>query len=235
MLDIYIYEKDTADCEKLKECCIGYLIRKNYEADIHILSDRSGTDEAALYILEFGEETENLSRRLRRLNSGSYIIVMLNKPSELKKAVTPGICPSGFLIRPVEAEDVDEVLDGIYEDHMRSSAESCGAFTIKQKSRVITVPYKNIILFESSNKKVIVRTENQEFEFYDTLDSIISAVPDSFFKIHKSFVVNTDRIASVNYGAMTVEFDDGSSAYISRTYKAALKEKMSGRAKAAGR
>jgi len=72
----------------------------------------------------------------------------------------------------------------------------------------------------------------QEYEFYTTLDAVLKDAPDCFMKIHKSFVVNLSRIVSADYGNMSVEFDDGSEAYISRTYKNELKERLSGRSEA---
>ena len=75
----------------------------------------------------------------------------------------------------------------------------------------------------------MLRTENQEFEFYDTLDNVLKSVPQDFIQIHKSYVVNSKHIISVDYGGQTVCLDDGSEAYLSRTYKSSLRELMASR------
>lgn len=228
MLDIYILERNVKLFCHLKELCFRYLMSKNIEAEIYEYSDEKLPASAALYILEINDDTETVSRRLRSLNSGSYIIVRLNGYNELKKAVTPGICPSGILVAPCEKGDVEAVLDEIYSDRMRCTAgsEKLGMFSFRQKAREFSIPFEKILLFESSNKKVLIRTETQEFEVCETLEAILKRAPNCFMKIHKSFVVNLTRIVSADYGAMTVELDDGSVAFISRTYKAELRERL---------
>lgn len=231
MLDIYILEHNVKLFDHLKDICFRYLMVKNLEAEIYEFSDDRLPASAALYILEICGNTEAVSRRLHSLNKGSYIIVRLNDYKELTKAVTPGICPSGVLVYPCEKDDVEAVLDEIYADYMRCSSENSklGMFSFRQKAREFSIPFEKIILFESRNKKVLIRTEAQEFEVYETLDAVSKRLPDCFMKIHKSFVINLSRVVSADYGAMEVELDDGSAAYMSRTYKSELRERLKGR------
>ena len=127
----------------------------------------------------------------------------------------------------VDKENVDMILDEVYEDHFRSSSDRCGElFTFRLKAKEYSIPFERILYFESRNKKMIIRTETQELEFYGTLDSVMSAAPQCFMRIHKSFIANIDRISVVDYGKMTVEFDDGSAVLLSRTFKAQLKERL---------
>lgn len=231
MLDIYIMENNAEMYNRLKELCFKYLMNRNYEAEVYAYSPESISVSAALFLLVLDTKTETISRMVRSLNNSSYIVVLLSNYKELKKAVTPGINPSGFLVKPYERAEVETVLDEVYTDHIRCGINNSklGIFTFKHKAKEYSVPFEKIILFESRNKKVTVRTEIQEFEFYDTLDSVIKNAPDCFMKIHKSFVVNLLRIVSADYGAMTVEFDDGSVAYMSRTYKSELRERLNER------
>lgn len=229
MLDIYILE-DDGGYEELKNFCVGFLIRKNYDAEIYRYSPEKTAEAAAIYMLDFDDGTEKLSRLIRNINGGSYVIVLVDGVDKLKKAVTPGISPSGIVIKPWDKNDIDTVLDEVYADHFRSSDnKNLGMFNFKVKAKEYKIPYERILYFESRNKKIIVRTETQELEYYGTLDSILASAPEQFIKIHKSFVVNLGRISAADYGEMTVEFDDGSAAFISRTYKAELRERLGGR------
>ena len=229
--DIYIYETDEQIYSTLKDICFRYLMQKNYESEIYEYTEENYPSAAAMFIIAYNDKTEEISQKIRFRNSGNYIVVRINDLGELKKVVSPKICPSGFMVRPCVREEVEAVLDVIYADHMRccSDAQSLGNFVFKQKAKEYVIPYEKIILFESRNKKIAVRTETQEFEFYTTLENIAANAPECFIKIHKSFIINLSRVNSVDYGNMIVEFDDGSFAYISRTYKNELKEKMSSR------
>lgn len=226
MMDIYILENNDSSYEELKNICVSYLIRKNYDVQVRRYKGNI-VDSASIYMLRFDDKTEELSRMVRNINRGSYVVVLVDDISKIKCAVTPGICPSGVVIKPWDKEDISIVLDEIYNDSIRIDVNNrSGSFSFKIKAKEYSVSYDRILYFESQNKKIIVRTETQEFEYYDTLDSILNKTPDVFLKIHKSFVVNLSRIASVNYSMMTVEFDDGSRALISRTYKAQLKTRL---------
>lgn len=229
MLDICIFEKDPEELERIRRLCFIYLMDKNYEADIYELSGEI-RENCALYLLMFCDNTERLARQIRAVNSQSYIAVTVSSLSELSRAVCPGISPSGFILKPPDKDDVRTLLDEIYTDHCRCTGDGRqGVFRFKTRSREYTIPYDKILLFESRNKKVVVRTEVQEFDYYDTLDSVMQSLPEGFMKIHRSFVVNTDRIASVDYSEMTVFFDDGSGALLSRTYKNELKQRLNER------
>ena len=230
MLDIFIYEEDSGLRKQLKEQCLSYLIENNYDSGIYEYSESVEKHETALYMLELDERSSDYSHSIRRNNSSNYVIMLLNNNGELVKAVRPGINPSGYIIKPFERQNVYLVLDEVFTDYRNCVGDlSEGMFCFKIKSKEYTVPYDKIILFESRNKKTVLRTEIQEFEFYDTLDEILKNTPDFFVKIHKSFVINLMRVSSVDYGKMFVELDDGSVAYISRTYKSELKELMRSR------
>lgn len=229
MLDIYIMENRAEDFRKLKELCFTFLMKNDYDGEIYCYQEENIPESAAVYILTLCEETERLSRKLRGINSGSYVIVIVSAVAELKKAVTPGIAPSGLLIRPCEKSEVEAVLDEIYTDHKRTSGGTLGNFNFKVKAREYSLPYEKIILFESRSHKMILRTEIQEFEFYSTAEEIMKIVPSCFMRIHKSYIVNTDRIVSADYSGMTVTFDDGSTAFLSRTYKSCLRDRISGK------
>lgn len=229
MLDIHIADKDRISSKKLEELCFAFLLGRNYDGEIfsHEPSELSLSETAALYMLECGESIEKNAAEIRRKNSESYIVPLLLSISQLIEVVKPSVNPSGFIIKPPENEQVETLLDEIYSDYMRCHEnEHLGIFRFKLKAREFSVPFDRIILFESSRKKIIIRTETQEYEYYGTLDSIMELVPDCFIKIHKSFIVNASHISEVDYGGMTVIFDDGSQAYISRTYKNSLKEKL---------
>lgn len=229
-MDIFLYEDDRAVEKQLRNQCLSYLIENNYESNIYEYSENTDTYETALYMLQLSEKLPAYSRHIRQNNTSNYVVVLLNSNGELIKAVRPGVNPSGYLIRPFERENVHLILDEVFTDYKNYvGSSSDGLFCFKIKSKEYTVPYDKIILFESRNKKTVLRTELQEFEFYETLDDIQKNAPDCFVKIHKSFIVNITKIASVDYGKMYVEFDDGTMAYISRTYKSSLKELMKSR------
>ncbi len=224
MLDIFIIGDDGQNAAALKDICFRYLMQKDYDSEIYIDGDISDKSTAGIYMIAFGDNLENIAVTVKRNNSQSYITVLVKNAGELMKSVRPPICPSGYLMKPYRDADVKETLNNIFSDYKRCIGSTEGEiFHFKIKAKNYSVPFERIIFFESDRKKVIARTEIQEFEFYSTLENILQVVPKSFIKVHKSFVINTAHIVSVDFGTMTVVFDDGSKAYISRAYKNDLK------------
>lgn len=227
MPDIYIFDSGSS-VRQLKDICFRWLMEKNYESEI-VCGEWQNLclpDSVCLYMIGGGDSLRDISDAIRKKNPESYIVVLISGMSELAAAVRPSICPSGYIMKPPKTDAVEELLEEIFSDYARSFGGSRRMFHFKLKSKEFALPYDSIILFESRSKKVIVRTEIQEFEYYDTMDNILKSVPEEFVRIHKSFIVNTSRIAAADFGAMSVTFDDGSEAYISRTYKNDLKDKL---------
>lgn len=225
MLDIFICSDNKHDAEILKSFCLKYLIQKNIDSDIKVLTENELNvgNETALFIIESDKHFLECVSSVRELNRQNYIIAIINALEELAHIVLPTVRLSGYLLKPVSEENTITLLNGIYSDHTNSGSRTV-MFRFKIKAREFSIPLNKIILFESSNKKVIVRTETQEFEYYDTLESMSSMLPETFIRIHKSFIINIDRMASVDYASQTVYMDDGTEACLSRTYKANFKE-----------
>lgn len=231
MPDIYVIDRRKDEGEQIRSICFNYLMFRNIEAESRLVDSVSGIGkETCLCMVECSEGLVPIVFEIRSLNSMNYVVLIIKSFSELASGVRPGICPSGYVLLPPEKDKIYELLDAVFEDYLHCTEnEECGLFRFKIKSKEFSVPYDRIILFESSNKKIMLRTENQEFEFYDTLDNVLKSVPQDFIQIHKSYVVNSKHIISVDYGGQTVCMDDGSEAYLSRTYKSSLRELMASR------
>lgn len=208
---------------------VRYTIKNNLECDIKKCGSTEQPDEkAAIYILAFFDGIEELAVKIRRANPMNYVIVTIDDPLLLMKIITPQVSPSGYLMSPVNESKAAVLFESIISDYDKISGSS-GAFVFKIKAREYSVPLKNILFFESSNKKVIIRTVSQEIECPMTLSDILAELPGSFMQIHKSYIINLNMVSTVDYGNMCVEFENGCTAFISRTYKAAFKEKMNER------
>lgn len=225
MPDIYIYDSDKTSAELLKKHCFGYVLDKNYESEIYI-DKVSINSDSGIYMLD-SVGIEEYAREIWESSRGSYIVALLCDNAEIVKTVKPWVRPSGILFKPPSSDDTKTVLDEIYADfRRRAKSDSALLFHFKLKAKEYAIPYERIILFESCHKKILVRTEVQEFEYYGTLESILSSAPDKFVQIHKSFVINTEHIVCMDFGNMMVTLSDGSEAYISRTFKSRLKDKL---------
>jgi DNA-binding LytR/AlgR family response regulator len=232
-VDIILYDNSSDHLARLERICIGYCFKKN--TDDRIVAKRIATEaEAAACdrdlvctcMLGLSAKVKDMTIRIRAKKPHDYLVFVGNDAEEAIRYMTPATRPSGFVFRPADKAVVEQLLEEINADFTASGDGE--RFVFKIQSASYSVPLEKIVYFEAASKKVRLRTNAQEFTFYDALDALEERLSSGFMRIHKSFLVNTARIASVDFAGMTVLFDEGSTAFISRTHKAALRAFMEG-------
>ena len=88
----------------------------------------------------------------------------------------------------------------------------------------IKIPYGEIIYIESLSDYIKVVTINNEFASKDKISRLAEILPDIFLRIHRSFIINTDRIKEVSYDELLV---DDVRLNVGRSYRKVVKETLS--------
>lgn len=128
---------------------------------------------------------------------------------------------SHYLMQPISQADIISALKRCFTEQKIQTKQ---VIKIKPvKSSVPTfVPLSDISFIEIFRKIVIVHTEEREIHTYSTLNAISQQLDESFFRVHKSFIVNMNNIHSLN--TMEVILKNGRHIPVSRKNKVALKE-----------
>ncbi len=236
MLDIYVFEPDGNHLERLKEICIAYSVKSNYNMKIQTydyipesIDESLCGSEISLYMVKGSAEVHHLGNDINTLNQKNYTVLIVSAPSEVVNYISASLRPSGIIIKPADWDDTQGIIDDIINDYKKSS-DNDTQFHFKIRSREFSVGMNSIVYFEAANKKIILYTLSQAFEFYMTIDDVLNKLDSNFIRVHKSYIINLNHVSVVDYKEMTVCFSDGSTAYISRTYKNALQEAYSRRA-----
>lgn len=87
---------------------------------------------------------------------------------------------------------------------------------VKIGDKVRSFYYDDIMFFESSTTphKIILHLDNSQFEYYASIKEI-SDLDDSFFRCHRSYVVNKDNIESVDVATREITMKNGEVCYSS--------------------
>ncbi len=94
----------------------------------------------------------------------------------------------------------------------------------KKGAKYQRVPLADILWLEALENYVVIHTAKDKFVVYATLKSIESKLPtEDFFKIHRSFLVNLDKVDGYEDGYVYVL---GKPLPVSRSAKEALKERL---------
>lgn len=222
MLKIAICDDDKVICQQLEN------IIKQYESSSKIILNvevfYSGT---SLYqtmalghnfdLIFLDIEMELLSgidvgaKIRRQLNNQVLQIVYISGQENYALALF-STHPLDFLIKPLKPRQVIESIE------LTASLlhELRGYFTYKIGGEVRRMPVKDIIYFESANRKINMFTSQGGSAFYGRLDEIYEDLKNyRFLYIHKSYLVNYYFVELFKYDAVVLT--DGLDLPISQT------------------
>ncbi|MDD3174033.1 MAG: LytTR family DNA-binding domain-containing protein [Herbinix sp.] len=102
--------------------------------------------------------------------------------------------PLDFIIKPLTYDKICETLDNA----LKIITANDIVFLYKKGQISYKVPIKEILYFESANRKVNIITIKGSDTFYGTLESIAEKLP-YFINIHKSYLVNYNYVIKMEY------------------------------------
>lgn len=164
--------------------------------------------------------------------------------------------PTGFLIYVTSFEDLAfqtfryhlEALDYIVKGDMLTmipairtclstiaerlskehSDSSDAYFTVKLADSMRHIPLSDIVCLETSGRthRILLYTEQERLDFIGRLSELSEKLGDKFLRCHRSFLVNTEKIASVDFKSNELTMTTGQVCLISRAAKAELKKRF---------
>ena len=237
MIDVFVCGGDERDHTKIIDECTEYYINQNYDSEIYecgngdeLIKLIDNYDLEAIYFLECDEISDLMIERLQQSSKGSYLILMANDMKKILDTLSPNLRPSGYLILPAAKAEIENLVKKMCEQYEKVTGELL-CFRFKIRSRIYSVDISNIDYFEAANKKMILRTSNQEYEYYDSFDNIKGYLPEYFLRTHKSFLVNMNNVKNIDFKEMWLSFNDGAVAYISRGYRKNVEDYINSKTK----
>jgi len=126
-----------------------------------------------------------------------------------------------FLLMIQQFNDSQKEINNLKDekDKMKSSF-----LELISNRKTIRIPYKNILFIESLADYIKVNSiKGEEFLSKEKISAIEKRLPDIFLRIHRSFIVNTEKITSFNYEEVQLE---GVILKIGRSYKKLVLNKI---------
>ena len=90
-------------------------------------------------------------------------------------------------------------------------------FFIKSSGQQHRINFDDILYVESIKDYVNIKTENQEYIVLDTLKSLENQLPENFARVHKSFILNLEKIEKID--VKNAFLNSGKEIPIGETYK----------------
>jgi len=122
---------------------------------------------------------------------------------------------------------ITDCFNAIHNSLNAAKAKINNKISIDVGNNVIFLDFKDILFFETSGKehKISVHTLSGQTEFYGTLKNIETTVSTDFYKVHRSYLVNTTKIKSIDKRKMVIEMINGEMCYVSLRYLRGLLKK----------
>ncbi len=129
--------------------------------------------------------------------------------------------PLQFLVKPLEEKEVVRLVQkAVYLKYKKGYM-----FQFQKGNMMCRIPYGEILYFESRNKQIRLKSEQEEYYFYEKLDNVEKDVASgNFIRIHKSYLVNYHYIKS--YGAENIKMLDEEVLPVSRKYRQKAMEQI---------
>lgn len=230
MYMIGICDGEVKVCDAVKEMLLKYGKENKVVFEISIYY--SGEELCAE--LEQGKYPDILFLNVelsqaRDIEVGNYIRNKLDNRSMQIVYISEGLSctrqlfraqPIDFLVKPIEMEQVCEALE-LADKILRKNKT---VFEYWKGHVCFRVPLSEIIGFFSQGRKIVIRTVKGSIEYYGKMNEALARLPENFYSIHKSYVVNDDYI--VRYTYEQVELSDGEILSISKANRKKIREKM---------
>lgn len=171
-----------------------------------------------------------IAEEFRAFLKESQLLLLVNANMSPMLYIRPSIMPSGVLVKPSDPEQARLLFAELIRLVQKSQGDNALAgntFSINSHGTSYRIPLKDILYFESRNKKLFLCTKNLEIDFYDTLEHLMEQLPPDFIRCHKSFVVNRHAVTGASMSQNLIYLEGESIQIpISRSWKAAVKEAL---------
>ena len=165
------------------------------------------------------------ARLLRRQFAKIEILVIADVSVSPVQYMHPSIRASALLLRP-ESMVWEDTMRDFYEQlpAVREQQESQrNVLWIKNREGPFRIPFEQIYYLEAREKKVFVRTRQEEFGVGETMERLAEQLPENFVRCHRSFVVNAEHITQIRLSESLLYLGKELFVPISRTYKERFK------------
>lgn len=94
---------------------------------------------------------------------------------------------------------------------------------IMSNRKIARIPYHDIVYIESLSDYIQVNTLNEKIVSKEKISNLATRLPDVFIRIHRSFIINKEKIKSISYDEVIVE---DVNLNIGRSYRKAVKDTL---------
>ncbi|MGB1102908.1 MAG: response regulator [Crocinitomicaceae bacterium] len=149
--------------------------------------------------------------------------------------------PYGYIIKPFKEVDLHTSIEMALYKYSKEkevlkerdlfyslieNKDSQDFIFVKSKSRIVKIKTKDIYFVEALKDYVVINTLESRYTIHSTMKDIVKKLSsDHFIRVHRSFIVRVDKIASIEYPNLNLE-NDKKTVSIGGSFKDGLMERL---------
>lgn len=131
-----------------------------------------------------------------------------------------------YLLKPVSFERFMKAVNKVYDWYVKEKPDESQPTSIFVKTtlKYEKVDFADILFVEALDNYIAIQTVRKKLVTHSSLSSFLNNLPrDKFVQIHKSFVVNVDKVTSLEGNLLGI---DNYKLPVSKNYRAEIKERL---------
>lgn len=150
--------------------------------------------------------------------------------------------PHGYILKPFKEIDIHTTVEMAIHKHQKESEvkmendllrqlalpkDNADLIFVKAKSRLIRLRAEDIVCVEALKDYVVIHLANDKYTIHATMKDIERKLPESHFqRIHRSYIVNVDKIAAI-HNSSNIMLEGKDTEYpIGGSYRDAISERI---------
>lgn len=241
MKNIVICEDSPRQLDHLKDCIEKYIFIE--DLDLKIVLTASGPEPVQEYLnmetkgntlyfldIDLGEGKLtgiDLAKAIRQKDDLSKIVFITTLDGAMPQVFKNKLEALDFIVK----DDFDKIAPQVRQcidtalERTAINATDKKIFTAKIGRRTKLIDYDDIYYFQASdNHKIILIGNNEYFEFYDNLSTVIEQT--QFLQVHRSYVVNLSQVVEYDNTNKELHFPEELVVPVGRKYHKDLLEAL---------
>lgn len=227
MINIAIFDDDIYQLDTVHKKITDILNTKNIffhidtYSDLDTLQKECVTKKYNIYVLDINADGKNATTipfalKINQMDDNAEIIFITGHIDYFPDVY---VCKHVYCILK---DEIDEHLSKALTSAIDAvSNKKMTSVPIKTMHNIVMVKARNIIYLEKNLRRIkFVLSDNSILYTYASFDDYMYKLPKEFVRIHRSFIVNTNYIKSIENNLITLT--NGEIITVSRTYQKKL-------------
>jgi two-component system response regulator AgrA len=213
MLEVVICEDNITQRNNIKQLIENTILREKLDLNIalctgspdEVIEYMNTSNNIGVYFLDVDLKANingiRLAEKIREKDSLGFIIFTTTHMEMSYLAFKYKVEAMDYIIKDEDEfkQRVNSCLIKAYKAFNKDSISE-GSITINTETRRINVKLEDILFIETTGvaHKVRIHEENRQIEFYGHLKELEENLTDNFYRCHKSYIVNKNKIKEID-------------------------------------